>query len=423
MALHELPQQAHTDIFDPIDTLMRTDAESATYHTARKNALEVMLQTDVLTSHITVLADAFEYVKTELEQFVSTPSLPRFVTLSYLESIAQAMSTDGEMTTNITIHSGDVAKVTTTKQSGGESLLTQAVTPVSLITPFRRVYTQSEDAVLEMLQQVEDVIRQLPSVQTVLHGGGATVTSSTFTTAQLKSWGVDESDLDGLQGALEKLVVDSDGDVFSGTGTVSVQKEIDALTPPAPPTATHTSSAAPLPPVAAPAPTVPSIVPATSTIPMYSVPTYSGVGGSELFTPGQAQQVAPGAVAKPAHGTFTSGFGMRWGSQHKGIDIAGPIGTPIYAVMDGTVINSGPASGFGNWVRIQHAGGTISVYGHMQANMIFVRVGDQVTAGQHIAGIGNEGQSTGPHLHFEIYPNGGSAVDPRQWLAAHGVSV
>lgn len=126
-----------------------------------------------------------------------------------------------------------------------------------------------------------------------------------------------------------------------------------------------------------------------------------------------------GGFAKPAEGSFTSGFGFRWGTAHKGVDIANAIGTPIVAVMDGTVIDSGPASGFGNWIRIQHDDGTVTVYGHMST--LNVSVGQQVKAGQQIAGMGSEGFSTGSHLHFEVHPDGGEAIDPQPWLAARGI--
>ncbi|WP_051161473.1 M23 family metallopeptidase [Nocardia brevicatena] len=125
-----------------------------------------------------------------------------------------------------------------------------------------------------------------------------------------------------------------------------------------------------------------------------------------------------GGVVLPALGTFTSGFGQRWGTFHRGIDIAGPIGTPIYAVAAGTVIDAGPAAGFGLWVRIRHDDGTISVYGHMYD--FFVSVGERVPAGMQIARMGNRGDSTGPHLHFEIIVDG-RHVDPQRWLALHGL--
>ena len=120
-------------------------------------------------------------------------------------------------------------------------------------------------------------------------------------------------------------------------------------------------------------------------------------------------------------GQYTSGFEMRWGQFHAGIDIANAMGTPIVAAQDGEVISSGPASGFGQWIRIQHDDGTITVYGHMET--LDVNVGDHVTAGQKIAGMGSRGFSTGTHLHFEVHPAGGSAIDPVPWLAERGISL
>lgn len=124
-------------------------------------------------------------------------------------------------------------------------------------------------------------------------------------------------------------------------------------------------------------------------------------------------------ISSPAEGTFTSGFGLRWGAFHHGIDIANAIGTHIRAVQDGTVIDSGPASGYGNWIRIKADDGTITVYGHMAS--LAVAVGERVTAGQVIAGMGSEGFSTGSHLHFEVHPDGGEAIDPLPWLAERGI--
>ncbi|GEL24423.1 peptidase [Pseudonocardia sulfidoxydans NBRC 16205] len=117
-------------------------------------------------------------------------------------------------------------------------------------------------------------------------------------------------------------------------------------------------------------------------------------------------------------GRVSSGFGMRGGVMHAGLDIAAPIGTPIRVPIDGVVISSGPASGFGLWVRVQHADGTITVYGHINRSM--VQVGQKVTAGQQIAEVGNRGQSTGPHLHIEVQTPGGQKIDPRGWLNSHG---
>lgn len=124
---------------------------------------------------------------------------------------------------------------------------------------------------------------------------------------------------------------------------------------------------------------------------------------------------------KPTEGSFTSGFGARWGTSHNGIDIANRIGTPIVSVMDGVVVEAGPAAGFGLWVRVQHADGTITVYGHV--DRIIAQKGVKVRAGDQIATMGNRGQSTGPHLHFEVWTGGSAKVNPVGWLAQHGVSL
>ncbi|MDJ0393926.1 M23 family metallopeptidase [Rhodococcus sp. G-MC3] len=123
----------------------------------------------------------------------------------------------------------------------------------------------------------------------------------------------------------------------------------------------------------------------------------------------------------PAAGTYTSNFGSRWGVLHAGVDIANSIGTPIVAVADGKVIDAGPASGFGMWVRLQHADGTITVYGHIDSTN--VTVGQEVMAGDQIARMGNRGFSTGPHLHFEVHLPGENKIDPLPWLASRGISL
>ncbi|WP_293768585.1 M23 family metallopeptidase [uncultured Corynebacterium sp.] len=158
-----------------------------------------------------------------------------------------------------------------------------------------------------------------------------------------------------------------------------------------------------------------------STLPGFSEALSSSSVGT-LSTSMRGQTASGAEVVFPTSGRYTSGFGMRWGAQHNGIDVANSVGTPIVAVMDGTVINSGPAQGFGNWIRIKHDDGSVSVYGHMRASDLLVSVGDRVTAGQQISSIGNEGQSTGPHLHFEIHPDGTTPVDPQQWFAEQGIS-
>lgn len=126
--------------------------------------------------------------------------------------------------------------------------------------------------------------------------------------------------------------------------------------------------------------------------------------------------------AKPVvGGTVTSGFGQRWGEMHGGLDIAADLGTPIRAVAPGTVIVAGPASGFGLWMQVRHPDGTVTVYGHM--NTMDRAVGARVAAGERIATVGARGEATGPHLHIEVWPRGqrSQRVDPRMWLARHGI--
>ena len=122
-------------------------------------------------------------------------------------------------------------------------------------------------------------------------------------------------------------------------------------------------------------------------------------------------------LAMPVRDSFryTSGFGRRWGRMHEGIDMAGPVGTPIYATGDGVVIQAGRASGYGNLIKIQHELGTETRYGHL--NRIRVKVGDKVSQGDLIGDMGNTGRSTGPHLHYEVRMKG-RAVDPMSFIKA-----
>ena len=121
----------------------------------------------------------------------------------------------------------------------------------------------------------------------------------------------------------------------------------------------------------------------------------------------------------PTRGVWTSGFGFRWGVLHGGIDIANAIGTPIVAAADGVVTDVGPTAGYGAWVKVRHSDGTTTLYGHV--NTWLVSVGERVMAGDQIATIGNRGNSTGPHLHFEVLVNGSSRIDPVPWLAQRGL--
>jgi murein DD-endopeptidase MepM/ murein hydrolase activator NlpD len=135
--------------------------------------------------------------------------------------------------------------------------------------------------------------------------------------------------------------------------------------------------------------------------------------------PRAAESASVGGAVQMVLGRVTSGFGSRWGRAHEGLDIAAPIGTPIRVPLAGTVIESGPASGFGMWVKVRHADGTVTTYGHI--NRSLVRVGQEVAAGEVIAEVGNRGQSTGPHLHIEVTTPGGNKINPRPWLDDNGI--
>ncbi|MGN1349651.1 MAG: M23 family metallopeptidase [Anaerovoracaceae bacterium] len=125
--------------------------------------------------------------------------------------------------------------------------------------------------------------------------------------------------------------------------------------------------------------------------------------------------VASGTFMWPASGRFSSGFGSRWGRQHKGIDIAGSSNSDIVAADGGTVIFAGyNSSGYGNLVKIDHGNGYETVYAHN--NSLCVSVGDKVYKGQVIAKMGSTGRSTGTHCHFEIHKNG-TAVNPMNYLS------
>lgn len=135
------------------------------------------------------------------------------------------------------------------------------------------------------------------------------------------------------------------------------------------------------------------------------------VGSGELVTPGEHKQYR-----------YTSKFGWRWGRQHYGADLAplvpGTPGCKILAAGDGVVIKAGTAIGFGQAIVLKHRDDLYTLYGHMPASTIRVKVGDVVKQGQWLADMGKEGRSTGIHLHFEVHTNydkrygGGGTVDP-----------
>ena len=129
---------------------------------------------------------------------------------------------------------------------------------------------------------------------------------------------------------------------------------------------------------------------------------------------------APGAIRRgsggliwPVNGPVSSGFGTRWGRLHAGVDIPVPVGTPVRASQSGNVIIAGPTGGYGNYVCIAHAGAMSTCYAHNTS--ISVSQGQSVKQGQVISQSGNTGNSTGPHVHFEVRING-SPVDPMGYL-------
>ncbi|RYG92408.1 M23 family peptidase [Loktanella sp. IMCC34160] len=112
---------------------------------------------------------------------------------------------------------------------------------------------------------------------------------------------------------------------------------------------------------------------------------------------------------------FTSGFGQRWGRLHAGTDMAGPVGTPVYATADGVVVHAGWSSGYGRLIKIRHEFGIETRYAHL--NAIRVEVGQRVSRGDRIGDMGNSGRSTGPHLHYEVRVDG-EPVNPMIYIRA-----
>ncbi|MGZ9932533.1 M23 family metallopeptidase [Streptomyces sp. NC-S4] len=171
-----------------------------------------------------------------------------------------------------------------------------------------------------------------------------------------------------------------------------------------------------------------------------------GAGTTAAFA--DAPQTAPAAKAAGAAGaagasktglwdkplekytlsaTFGKGGNM-WSHKHSGQDFAVPVGTPVKAAAAGVVVKAGPNGGgdgpaYGNAIVIKHANATYSQYAHL--SKIQVKIGQKVNASQRIALSGNTGNSSGPHLHFEIRttPNYGSAVNPVAFLRTNGVTV
>jgi murein DD-endopeptidase MepM/ murein hydrolase activator NlpD len=142
---------------------------------------------------------------------------------------------------------------------------------------------------------------------------------------------------------------------------------------------------------------------------------------AEIATPAQADDAGPGPARLTLRWPLTtirvvvgSPFGARWGKPHEGIDLPAPIGTPVFAAADGRVVYSGSGiRGYGNLVVLKHAGDLLTVYAHN--SVLLVSEGQPVRAGDRIALVGQSGQATGPHLHFEVR-SGQIPRDPMSYL-------
>ena len=128
-----------------------------------------------------------------------------------------------------------------------------------------------------------------------------------------------------------------------------------------------------------------------------------------------AAQKAPFAIPVLSNFRYTSGFGQRWGRPHNGVDFAAPNGTPIHTTADGTVSFAGWEGGYGRLIKIRHAFGIETRYAHL--SKIRVKKGQRVSRGDRIGDMGNSGNSTGTHLHYEVR-EGGKAVNPMRYIKA-----
>lgn len=129
---------------------------------------------------------------------------------------------------------------------------------------------------------------------------------------------------------------------------------------------------------------------------------------------GTAERLSTGSYIWPAEGTLSSYFGYRkveiGSTYHRGLDIAAYTGTDIYAADGGTVIFSGEFGSYGYMLQIEHDNGDITYYAH--CSKLLKKRGDTVKQGELIAYVGSTGVSSGSHLHFEVHPGGGNAIDP-----------
>ncbi|MDY0914413.1 peptidoglycan DD-metalloendopeptidase family protein [Rathayibacter festucae] len=156
----------------------------------------------------------------------------------------------------------------------------------------------------------------------------------------------------------------------------------------------------------------------------YSAPAAPSPGGGSTA-------VSDSGWVRPASGRITGTFGPRGSlstgggstsSYHRGTDIAGGCGIPIFAAHSGTVTYAGWFGTYGNWIEISNGDGISTGYAHIMPGGIYVSVGQRVEAGEQIASVGTTGASTGCHLHYETRVNG-TAVDAQPFMAARGVTL
>ena len=124
-------------------------------------------------------------------------------------------------------------------------------------------------------------------------------------------------------------------------------------------------------------------------------------------------KIGTGIFGRPVNAGVYSGYGMRWGRMHYGLDYAAPTGTAIYAADGGTVVSAGWSGAYGYTIVIDHGANKKTLYAH--CSRLFVSAGTKVYKGQHIAAVGSTGRSTGPHCHFEIIINGAN-VNPAYYV-------
>ena len=177
-----------------------------------------------------------------------------------------------------------------------------------------------------------------------------------------------------------------------------------------------TASATPTPPAA-----TPSASPSRAASP--SATSRRPSASRSSATARRATTTAAADWVHPMPGAdVTSCYGQRWGTLHAGIDLAMPAGTPIRAAGAGTVVEAGWAyAGYGISVVIDHGNGYLTHYAHQSRTA--VSVGQRVAAGTVIGYEGSTGDSTGPHLHFEVHNGLWNQLDPAPWMRARGVNL